>query len=265
MPYGPVREEQVTRWTDVVTHIKGGLTPTSYNNLNMGLPAYNYLPSKVPDRGLFTTSVSVSDSWAVNCLLSQLPSVLRPIDKTLALSSHFPVTGNMELTPTQPLSANRRDAVAEAIEMASENERYLLFDANLPRLSTEGYRMPKTWLWDIYDYIGLQLDPSSVTDDPDAYNPDSCIYIGNGKITYGPNGKGLAYDTEGNLVDLTSSSTKVTDDYTKALNTLLQAAYDRGVCRAIPPSSSYLFVSIGEDLWVPREPIYPSAVEVYYN
>lgn len=266
MPYGPVREEAVAQWVDVVTHTKGGLTPTSYNNLNMNLPAYNYLPSKKPDTGLFETSVAVGDSWRTNCLLSNLPSHLRLIDKTLTTSSHFPVAGNVHLTPLQPVSLQRAEAIRSAIENASDAERYLLFDANLPRSSAEGYRMPKAWLWDIYDYIGLQLDRDAVTDDPDTYNPKSCIYIGNGKITYGKNGEGLAYDTDGSLVDLETSSTKVTDEFTRALNALLQDAYNQGICRGSePPSTHPRFTQIGEDLWRPSEPLYPSAVELYYN
>lgn len=257
-----VRTADASEFVDTLSY--AGPPPTSLSNLLMGVPAYTDPGEPRDDRGVLQTEVDTSDSWGVNCLLSQLPSYFRRIDKRLGVSSHFPASGMLELTPTIPVSANRLQAMRELVDLASVDRRYLLFDANLPRYSGDGHRYPKSWLWDVYDEIAMRLDAKASGDEEDTYHGESCIQVSDGRIYYGKNDVGEAYDLHHNLVDLSFVSTDVTDEYITRVRELLQQAYDEGWCH-FSSSVPVTFVPISSRLHAPREPMYPSAVELYYN
>lgn len=257
--------------SDMTEHIMEGAAvaqgppQTRLNNLLLGVPVYTSSGKRRLDSGLISTTVDVDDSWGINCLLSQLPHFLRLIDKRLGVSSHFPPRGTMQLTPIspQPISNNRLEAIMRAVVSASGDRRYLLFDADHPRHSSDGHRLPKSWLWDVYDEIGRRLAGRAVGDDYDTRAPTSCVQVSSGRIFYGYNDNMESFDIRGNPVNLDLTSTDVTDEYVERIRVLLQQAYDEGWCHFESPPPN--FEPMSEYLWRTIEPMYPSAVELYYN
>jgi hypothetical protein len=240
------------------------------NDLYLGLIRFD--PStltKEDDVGLIHTTIEATDVWRVNSLLSHMPSYLRTLDKRMGVSSHFPQTGLLDLSPTTPTTRTQLAEIERRVSMAAQEGTYLLLDSNLPRSSREGYCMPKGWLWDIYDEVARRLDPNYNSEDADRYNEDTCIYCSNGKITYGKNGRGIYIDLNGNEYDDTQVqevATKITDEYALRTNILLQQLYEEGIVHLISPVGTAMeMVRVNERLWKPLHPVYPSAVQLLYH
>jgi hypothetical protein len=258
--------ELIDTWEDVSKRDPSILT----DDLSIRMPIFNPdTLSKRNDVGDIVTDVDATDSWRINVVLSHLPSLLRTIDKTLSITSHFPQSDKMALTLSHLVSSNRFEAVQQRVHLAELEKTYLLFDANLPRSSADGHPMPKTWLWDVYDELAYRLDEKCNTDDIEVGSEETCIYASNGRITYGPNSLSVFVDVEGKSYtpdEFTLISTIVTDNYVKRVRLLLQQMYDEGVVcfpqdYAVPP----MFSRVTERLWKPTNALYPSAVEQLYN
>jgi hypothetical protein len=243
--------------------LQEGIVPTSIDNLMLHLPAYNGKGVVREDKGDITTTINAKDSWQINCTLSHIPGLLRPIDKTLGVSTHFPKNGKVDFTLNKLVSERRMNAILREIEKVTKVDSFILLNADLPRNSSDGYRMPKSWLWDIYDEVARRIDPFFNTDDLYNYNVKSCIRAADGRIEYMKNGEGHLLDLDGYPCDPERDSTLVIDAYIKRVERVIQEMYDDGIIYLSYASDT--FDKITERLYKPKSPLFPSAVELYYN
>lgn len=267
IPLDKLSKKQIMLYTDITRTANCQTISPSYTSGSLGLPTYSTPAPQLSDEGRLNTSISTTDLWTLNCVLTHLPMIACSINKTLKVFAHYPNSNILSLTFSYPLSASQEIYFLNRVETVAKRGMILLFDSNSCKVSNEGYRFPKAWLHDVYKALAFEIDKFYNTNKPTSLN-DSNIFIEAGRIYYVRyrNDSDIMVYRNVNMELVTLDTiTEVIYEYTVKMEEVLNRFYDEGLVGSQAAQNLEIVQSPYEDLvYVSVNPLI-NVVEMLYS